>query len=110
MKINEWIKQARLSAKLTQEQLGEAIGKTKGGISQWEAGTYEPSYTMLLKIAEITKYNKPLPGISELYALETIPFTTIDIKKIKNLNSADLSRLEANIKVAAENLNIDILK
>lgn len=59
MEIKNWIKAARLDAHLTQEQLGEMLGLTKGNISSWEKGRHEPSFNQMKKICEITRY--PLP-------------------------------------------------
>lgn len=63
MEIREWVRAARLHAKLTQTQLGEALGVTKGNVSAWETGRHEPSYGNLLKIAEVTRFGTPLPGL-----------------------------------------------
>lgn len=109
MKLNEWIKKARLSSKLTQEQLGDALGKTKGNISQWESGAYEPSYSVLLKIAQITNYKEPLPGLAEVYNFAKSPFKTVALSKIQQLSEIDLLRLETGIELISKQLNLDIL-
>ena len=59
MKINEWIKHARNAAKMTQEQFGDALGRTKGNVSSWEKGAHEPSWSLMLQISDLT--NQPLP-------------------------------------------------
>jgi len=63
VQINEWVRAARTHAMLTQTQLGESLGLTKGNISAWEKGRHEPSYANLLKIAEVTRFATPLPGL-----------------------------------------------
>lgn len=57
--IAEWIKEARKKCGLSQESLGEKLGKTKGNVSAWENGRHEPSFKQIAQIGEITKY--PLP-------------------------------------------------
>jgi SOS-response transcriptional repressor LexA len=54
MDIRNWIKSSRQAAKLTQEQLGEVVGVTKGNVSAWEVGRHEPSYSQLLAISRAT--------------------------------------------------------
>jgi len=56
MNIPEWIKKARAHAKLTQTELGERIGRTKGNVSAWEKGLHEPSYSQMLQIADLTGF------------------------------------------------------
>lgn len=60
MKISAWIKASRLNADMTQTDLGDALGVTKGNISAWENGRHEPSYSQLLKVAEATKATLPV--------------------------------------------------
>jgi transcriptional regulator with XRE-family HTH domain len=59
MEIKNWIRLARKKADLTQEQLGERLGVTKGNVSAWENGRHEPSYAQVQEISVITKC--PLP-------------------------------------------------
>lgn len=59
MKINEWIKHARNAAEMTQEQFGDALGRTKGNVSSWEKGAHEPSWSLMLQISDLT--GQPLP-------------------------------------------------
>lgn len=54
-----WVKTARTHAGLTQDQLGDLLGVTKGNVSAWENGRHDPGFAQMLKINEITKY--PLP-------------------------------------------------
>ncbi|MEN5162603.1 helix-turn-helix transcriptional regulator [Achromobacter kerstersii] len=60
MEISTWIKASRQVANLTQTELGDALGVTKGNISAWENGRHEPSYSQMLKIADLTKTLLPL--------------------------------------------------
>ncbi|MBB4342112.1 helix-turn-helix domain-containing protein [Rhizobium leguminosarum] len=58
MELNQRIFQARTDAKMTQEQLATAVGKTRGAVAQWESGDVRPRHTTLQAIAEAT--GKPL--------------------------------------------------
>jgi len=71
MEINRWIKAARNHAGLTQTQLGDPLGVTKGNVSAWEIGRHEPSFDQLKKIAEITSYPEPLPGMAAYQEINT---------------------------------------
>lgn len=44
---------------MTQEQFGEALGRTKGNVSSWEKGAHEPSWSLMLQISDLT--GQPLP-------------------------------------------------
>lgn len=59
MDLPAWVRTARNHRKLTQEQLGEALGVTKSNVSAWENGRHEPSFAQLKVIAELT--GVPLP-------------------------------------------------
>lgn len=50
--IGERIKRLRKSLKLTQSQLGELIGKSKGNISGYENGTFDPSASTIIALAK----------------------------------------------------------
>lgn len=60
MELKEWVRVARKSAGLTQEQLGEKLGRTKANIGHWETGKHDPSYDQIRRISEITGH--PMPG------------------------------------------------
>jgi SOS-response transcriptional repressor LexA len=50
--IGDRIKMLRKAANLTQSQLGELIGKSKGNISGYENGTYDPSASTIIELAK----------------------------------------------------------
>ncbi|MGW9230593.1 helix-turn-helix domain-containing protein [Pseudorhizobium sp. NPDC055634] len=54
MELRERIFRAREDANLTQEQLAAATGKTRGAVSQWEAGDVRPRHSTLVAIAKAT--------------------------------------------------------
>lgn len=62
MKISQWLLKARSSAELTQTQLGDALGVTKGNVSAWENDRHEPSWSQMIKISELTGSPLPLPN------------------------------------------------
>ena len=47
------LKQARLNAKLTQEQLAEKLHVTRQSVSGWELGRTEPDFETAGRLAEI---------------------------------------------------------
>lgn len=47
--------------KISQEQFGQLLGRTKGNVSAWEKGRHEPSYEQLRQISK--RSGVPLPGI-----------------------------------------------
>ena len=60
MDLARWVHAARTHAKMTMQELGEALHRTKGAVFHWERGTVLPSFEQVTKIAELTGY--PLPG------------------------------------------------
>ncbi|NYT25905.1 helix-turn-helix transcriptional regulator [Alcaligenaceae bacterium] len=111
MELNEWIKAARLSKKLTQDQLAEALDLTKGNVSAWEVGRHEPSYGTLVKIIEITGFNGPLPGLGAPIVTESEwPFQKVSKEKVVALGSSDRAQLEACIILSAAQLDLDVKK
>lgn len=91
MEIKNWIKEARLGAKLTQEQLGDMLGLTKGNISAWEKGRHEPSFNQMKKICELTKH--PLP-IEEYTTKKENIFANAAISLVPIVGSAKLGNDE----------------
>ncbi len=55
MDYSERIYHARKTAGYTQETLAEAIGKTRGAVSQWESGETRPRHSTFVAIAEATE-------------------------------------------------------
>lgn len=52
MILKERILSARLNAKMTQEELAKAVGKTRGAVAQWETGTFHPRPNTMEAIAK----------------------------------------------------------
>lgn len=55
MELNQRIFHARDKAKMTQQQLADAVGKTRGAVAQWEKGDVVPRRSTLESIAKATK-------------------------------------------------------
>lgn len=73
--IAAWIKSSRLNSGLTQPQLGDLMGVTKGNVSAWEKKRHEPSVAQIVRIGQICK--TPLPkelGIENRLDQETLRF------------------------------------
>ncbi|SAL25965.1 LexA repressor [Caballeronia sordidicola] len=59
MEIKNWIRTARKKAGLTQEQLAEKLGLTKGNVSAWETGRHHASYAQLQQISAMASLPMP---------------------------------------------------
>ena len=53
--LGERIKRLRLNAKLTQQELAILIGKSKGNVSGYEKGNFEPSANTIIELAKCFK-------------------------------------------------------
>ncbi|MGC3963860.1 MAG: S24 family peptidase [Rhodocyclaceae bacterium] len=82
MQIGIWIRKARKAARLTQQQLGDAVGTSKGNVSAWELGRHSASFDHLLAIARITGYALP---DSEAGLTNVVP-TDIGARQIPLIN------------------------
>ena len=58
--ISDWLREVRRERNLTQAQLGDLVGRTKGNVSAWEKGAHAPSFEQLVTISR--KTNIPLPA------------------------------------------------
>lgn len=117
MKMNEWILAARRHAQLTQTQLGEHLGVSKGNVWAWEKGNHEASLDQLVRIARFTGYAEPLPGTTGKPSSTKEPstqspwlFAQVDERKARSLGPEELIRLEAAFLIAAAQVGIDIKK
>jgi transcriptional regulator with XRE-family HTH domain len=54
MKIGERMRAARMQARLTQQQVADAIQSTKASVSQYEHDYYHPSLDALVKFSDLT--------------------------------------------------------
>lgn len=98
MDIGQWIRTARKLAGVNQEQLGEALGVTKGNVSAWENNRHEPSYSQMLKIAERAGWKIPLPG-APVATGTAWPFRRITAEQVAALPAEELIRAETMVEV-----------
>lgn len=93
MTIGEWIKTCRTAAKMNQTQLGDALGVTKGNVSAWENDRHEPSYTQMLKIADMGQM--PLPGLTP--AAPAWPFPEVARERVDALSDEQRREIQAAV-------------
>jgi transcriptional regulator with XRE-family HTH domain len=109
--ISAWVFAARTKAGLTQEQIGESLGVTKGNVSGWENGRHEPSIVQLLKIRDLCRF--PLPeeitgpgAISpEVLDLATQIAALSDVAKKSLLRQIELEKRALESDGSARSLN-----
>lgn len=80
MELNARIFKARSDAKMTQEQLATAVGKTRGAVAQWESGEVRPRHSTLEAIAAAT--SKPLAWLVNGTGDETQPDTRAGLQVV----------------------------
>ncbi|NYT36644.1 helix-turn-helix transcriptional regulator [Pusillimonas soli] len=105
-----------MHAKLTQSQLGERLGVSKGNVSAWENGHHEASVEQVNRIAEITGYverltvpaSLPSSAGTEMWA--QWPFPQVDQNKVRQLDKESAISLQAAILIAAAQVGLDIRK
>lgn len=107
--LAKWVREAREFGGLTQDQLGEILGRTKSNISSLENARHEPSYTQLLQIAKATSFPKPFPGMSEPVKLINLisessewPFKSISYEQYLVLSASDKREIESILSIKAE--------
>jgi transcriptional regulator with XRE-family HTH domain len=61
MKLNEWIKAARLAMGKTQSELGDIVNVGKANVSHWEKGTHQASFDQIIAIAAASGMALPIP-------------------------------------------------
>ncbi|WP_342538497.1 helix-turn-helix transcriptional regulator [Sporosarcina sp. FSL K6-1540] len=55
--MREWLKQRRLKARLTQEQVAEKSGIARTTYAMYEQGERDPSVGVAVNIADVLKFN-----------------------------------------------------
>lgn len=95
--LGERIKWARITANLSQTELGQKLGygdKAKSRISNWETNTSKPSVEELAKLCYILQTP---PNVLVPVELEDIKIETLDLirnQKIKMLNVAGRKKVD----------------
>jgi len=91
--IGDRIKKLRKSLNLTQSQLGDLIGKSKGNISGYEKGTFEPSANTIVELAKC--FNISTDELLLGYNMENSDFLSkTDKDLVKNFNKLDCLKKE----------------
>lgn len=88
MSLNDRIKQARLNAGLTQEQLGEKIGVAKTTVAGYEKNR-EPDSATLGALMDALRVDANFLFQDEMKELESDDFTVPEIKHIKKYRTLD---------------------
>ena len=108
--IGRAIKDLRTSLKMTQEQLGDAIGVDRGNISRYEAGVHCPEIDRLMKICNVFCISvSELVSIAESkrknYTKYDVPIVTLNdiqdndvVKSMENNAKYDLSFIASKSK------------
>lgn len=90
MELKDWIKAARTHKGWTQQQLGDAVGRTKANVGHWETGKHEPKFDLIEAISSATGYPPPIigqaPSQSNIIALhpdDELPPGTIQVPEFR---------------------------
>jgi transcriptional regulator with XRE-family HTH domain len=81
MEIDKWIVAARDAKGLTQGQLADALGVTRGNVSGWENRRHEPSLSQIRKIGTLCGVDATAlltdadQGITKLPSRDAWPFS-----------------------------------
>lgn len=73
--LNARIYKARKDAGMTQAELAQSVGKTRGAVAQWESGEVRPRHATLKAIADAT--GKSLPWLENGVDAETVGLTVV---------------------------------
>jgi|GEM_PF-6877351 len=93
MNIGDWIKKCRTAAGLNQTQLGERLGVGKANVSAWENNRHEPSYSQMLKVAEIAGHRFALPGMQS----GQWPFASVPYERFQQLTDNQRKGIEDSL-------------
>jgi len=94
MDIGDWIKRCRTAAGLNQTELGERLNVGKANVSAWENNRHEPSYSQMLKIAEIAGHRIALPGL----AASEWPFPSVARERFDQLTEYQRKGIEDSVR------------
>lgn len=101
MEIKEWVKSARKHAKLSQQELGNSLGRSKANIGHWETGKHEPSISQVDQISRLTNYPAPSIGVQpSIQQTNTQPlFTKEMLEALQKLDSVALRKAENTLRL-----------
>lgn len=90
MSLGSRMKERRESLGMTQVQLAELLGVTKGAIGNYETGANSPKASIMYKVFEVLKCDANYLFQDEMKELETDDFTVPEIKIIKKYRALDV--------------------
>lgn len=89
MSLGSRMKERRESLGMTQVQLADLLGVTKGAIGNYETGANSPKASIMYKVFEILKCDANYLYQDEMKELETDDFTVSEIKMVKKYRILD---------------------
>ncbi len=81
--LNQQIRALRLSRKMSQVELAQALHVTKQSVSNWENDNIQPSIDMLVKIAEV--FSVSTDYLLGLDARDSIDVTGLPLQTVSHL-------------------------
>lgn len=91
------LKQLRLDKQLRQEQVARLVGVSKGAISAYETDIRQPSYEVLIRLANLYR-------VSVDYLLGRTDDRTLDISGLTTHEAAMISELVASMTLKNQKL------
>lgn len=91
------LKQLRLDKQLRQEQVARLVGVSKGAISAYETDIRQPSYDVLIRLANLYR-------VSVDYLLGRTDDRTLDISGLTTHEAAMISELVASMTLKNQKL------
>lgn len=89
MSLGSRMKERRESLGMTQVQLADLLGVTKGAIGNYETGANSPKASIMYKVFEVLKCDANYLFQDEMKELETDDFTVPEIKLVKKYRILD---------------------
>lgn len=101
MLLSQKIKDARISRKISQKTLADALGVSRSTLSAWESGTAVPSVQHLRKYQELFGFSRgyfddviPQKSSSESISFDTSRFNPDGVAALQNFYNSLLSEKE----------------
>lgn len=101
MGFAENLKDARLRAGLTQQEVADALGVTKAAVCTWESGTSKPRMGKMTEIAEVL--GTSVPELMGETAVSDLPWDELELlKRYRACSPANRIRLLNDAQSYAE--------
>lgn len=81
--IPKFVKTARTKLGMTQLELADFMGCTKGNINSWEKGRHEPSYSQIIKLSRKSGVPMPHDQSNEFMRTFEINIEELDVDQIE---------------------------